>query len=708
MVLKKQSAPMSLRKARLRPCKLSVPARRLTRDSGSTLSRAFGLFVLAAALAPVVASAAAAAQNPSARSAWQSSDVGAARVDVPGIRTLVEQVEIWPGAQRLLIPVSVTGAAGGVGREGLSGNAAVGGALPAATVQLDGAVCPARLICLWVASDPQRAQRSRWARWWGPRGGDLWGAGTREPTHENALGASSQWFVWVDVGAAAKSRAPGSEVASLRIGGVPVRVRSLSAAALARGAELVEAATARPPAARAAIPVATAPAAADGSDASALLNALTPIAAIPSERWRISAALLPFNVGVPALPTDPEGDAWAAAAFDDLEEQSTQRWRGALGTLAATDGDIARRMAAHLLLTVRWEIGLVPMWSAADPRAAALCAAVLSADAPPRELARASREWLALSPPAAVWVMDDAASAPGADLAVRVGALNFTPVTQIASAAPAGAPVSVTADVPPRGGAQLVIPHPLLAAAARESGARKGAFETRVPLARQRDAALPGAVDIRSGALGITLDTFGAAISLRPPGIDIGPLAPDLTAADLLQSMETPVKASASAADWETRGRLYFLEDPRAPGGGAWMLYLESARGSDDVAGQDRIRIELGALGAGIGGLDVVAPPVSNEPVAGAQKPQPPPLPQTPGAFRTTARAPDDGHPASWSVWVTLPPRAVDAHGILRLALQRTDARGVHSAWPRAMLPWQIESGRIAFDTSTWLGLPAE
>jgi hypothetical protein len=57
-----------------------------------------------------------------------------------------------------------------------------------------------------------------------------------------------------------------------------------------------------------------------------------------------------------------------------------------------------------------------------------------------------------------------------------------------------------------------------------------------------------------------------------------------------------------------------------------------------------------------------------------------------------------------WSFRLPLPPGAVEADGLLRIGIVRMDATGRRSSWPRPMLPWQLEPGRAALDTSAWSG----
>jgi hypothetical protein len=58
--------------------------------------------------------------------------------------------------------------------------------------------------------------------------------------------------------------------------------------------------------------------------------------------------------------------------------------------------------------------------------------------------------------------------------------------------------------------------------------------------------------------------------------------------------------------------------------------------------------------------------------------------------------------PGKWVCQIPLPAICFESDGTLRIGLERIDPRGTRSAFPRPMLPWQSEPGRVAIDTSTW------
>jgi hypothetical protein len=74
------------------------------------------------------------------------------------------------------------------------------------------------------------------------------------------------------------------------------------------------------------------------------------------------------------------------------------------------------------------------------------------------------------------------------------------------------------------------------------------------------------------------------------------------------------------------------------------------------------------------------------------------PNPAPPGAIAARVAI----EPKRLSCWIPLPAQAIEPSGVLRLGVERLDERGVRSAWPRAMMPWEAEPGRAAIDTRAW------
>jgi hypothetical protein len=55
-----------------------------------------------------------------------------------------------------------------------------------------------------------------------------------------------------------------------------------------------------------------------------------------------------------------------------------------------------------------------------------------------------------------------------------------------------------------------------------------------------------------------------------------------------------------------------------------------------------------------------------------------------------------------WTAIVPIPAHAIDPDGVLRIALERLDGDGGRATWPRAVLPWREEPGRVAIDLTAW------
>jgi hypothetical protein len=61
--------------------------------------------------------------------------------------------------------------------------------------------------------------------------------------------------------------------------------------------------------------------------------------------------------------------------------------------------------------------------------------------------------------------------------------------------------------------------------------------------------------------------------------------------------------------------------------------------------------------------------------------------------------------PDRWSVSVPIPREALEPGGVLRLGITRRDGRGLRTAWPRRMMPWEHEPSRAVVNLKTWSGL---
>ncbi|MCC6677355.1 MAG: hypothetical protein IT436_09440 [Phycisphaerales bacterium] len=412
----------------------------------------------------------------------------------------------------------------------------------------------------------------------------------------------------------------------------------------------------------------------------------------PARRWRYRLAMdgLRSLTGREASIVDATsaGTAFEDPLLESLAEETDARWAAALANLRLTNPDVARRLAARLALVVEFTGALgrrdgsaihAPAWVADQDDLERLVSDLLDPNLPAKRRAARASAWLEAQAPGVGWVVDDARAGDavsGASLST-VGIANLTEVSTLgwvaldrASQAPGMTPVGAAA------ARAFTLPGERAATAAAYAEAQhKLTFHA---------GSWKSAGTVMSGRLGV-----------MPPGLTIGPLLPDWTMADWAGASKRPMVVEA---EWATAAMLFKGPPPVGTAAGArgsadgpalsgWTLYIECRRPVGGVEGpQEFIRVWLGPTGRSR--LVVRAGPEDAEGTS-------------PGVHvvREAGR---------WALRFDIPGSCIEPDGTLRLGLERGDARGVHSAWPRRMLPWQSEPGRLAIDTGAWSGISAE
>ena len=388
---------------------------------------------------------------------------------------------------------------------------------------------------------------------------------------------------------------------------------------------------------------------------SPILSALAwPEAQSPLGRWRYRMMLGSLGAS-PAGPGGGDLQPFEDPTIEALARQNEQRWRVALARVWLADADSCQRLKKRLTAAVDFGNGVVaPAWPSDHGELDGLLREILD---PRLSLAQAASRvegWLNAQPRAVAWVMDDAGildARTGRGVA-RVVVANLTPTPTLCwvQAASSGGP-----DLRPLEGLAI---QRLLAEAA------------------------PGRVVVHAGRWEGEVAPLQARQRVQPPGLRIGPLHPDL---DMARWMSGGGDATEPEA-WRTGAVLL-----RSPVDGAWELYVECrAPGGAARTEDDEVRIWLGPSGAPRSVLRV------NGQGALADEARRADLVPTPADARVL-RGPD-----RWSFRVRIPGECIEPDGALRLGLTRHDPGGRRSAWPRPMLPWQGEPGRIVVDTDSW------
>ncbi len=402
-----------------------------------------------------------------------------------------------------------------------------------------------------------------------------------------------------------------------------------------------------------------------------LIQALGPALHDPLRRWRAVLATkglhLEPDTGVGPITPEllgsglVEASAKVASLADRLlaaiSGQNEARWRIALARLWSADPGLSLRVRQTLAGAGRFPIGahpdeaaVVPMWTADDRAASRLLSMLLEGDAASRA-ARATR-WLLDTPKLTMWVIDDGITGGSASIGAMY--LDAGDTTAIPLAGPGETP------------------RPVLLATRKESILRPATrpadragvslFEARIAGRVQRIAYSPGPVP------------------LEPPGESIGPVWADFSMSTLLH--EPDDEQLMRLAGSSLAGRI--TKTPTGPG---WMVFLRA-----ETPGTVRLWIgprghAAGVLSVGVeGGVDVQRFGPAGDRLG------------EPSVVRATDTA------GVTRIEITLPEGSVEPDGTLHLGLEFEDGRGRRFAWPRPMLPWQIEPARRVLDTRAWMG----
>lgn len=171
-----------------------------------------------------------------------------------------------------------------------------------------------------------------------------------------------------------------------------------------------------------------------------------------------------------------------------------------------------------------------------------------------------------------------------------------------------------------------------------------------------------------------------------PPGLSTGAFFPDWTMATWQRAdKQGQGVAGLPGADTSWATGAFIARDSTT---GAWCLWVESRIGRDETMthAADTVRVWFGAPDhatpaftvRGDGALRIGTREAASTPVA-----------------READR---------WLVRLTIPATAIDAAGHVRIAVSRTDPRGLRSSWPHACFPWDGRPGGAEIDLSGWPG----
>ena len=409
----------------------------------------------------------------------------------------------------------------------------------------------------------------------------------------------------------------------------------------------------------------------------------------PIRRWRYRLATRGMTPAInptlnPGGGADPGPDAFTDPVLESFAMLTECRWQVALASLWISNRDLCNRIKRRLSATVDFGDGnAAPVWPVKQSELDVLLSDLLNSRLNPTQQVERATAWLENQPDGAAWVIDDAGQRD----------------------AVTGQPVSTC-------GVCNLSEKDLLGwtVAGRSPGspelARIGSFTassiaaTLTPVEDDK----PAGVTMRNSPKATTLEVYlgqwsttRAAtldrIPARPPGIRIEPFRREWRLDTWLEGgTGTPVDDA-----WSAAGLLYLDTLPQAPADGAaadrWAIFLECR--SPAIGREETIRVWLGAYGAPAAVLKIGSTGSVIDELATKQGLEP--LVRGVSIIRQGD---------TWSARVPIPARCIEKDGTLRLGIERTDGRGRRSSWPRPLLPWQAEPGRIAVDTAAWGAAP--
>jgi hypothetical protein len=401
-----------------------------------------------------------------------------------------------------------------------------------------------------------------------------------------------------------------------------------------------------------------------------LLGLARPEMLSPVRRWRYRLLVDGLSIESPS----PEVVAFDEPVLEAIARQYELRWTVALGMLELTDPALAKRLKRRLTLVVMFPDGTgAPMWPIDEDALAFLLSDLLNTSIGPEERSARAAAWLDGQPSAAAWIVDDSGvvDASSGEILSTSALANLLDRSMVASAVVIGGSRSPDLREMPELSVRMLTP--------------------AAPATDRSRAVSPRQIQFNIGRWSAVRSVVTDAVPVAPPGLRMEPMTGDWTLAGLLTGAPVPSMRIGSGSSTSALLHYRALEHAHYAAGetppGAWMLHLE-CKGEPGAA--DEVVVWLGPHGATRGILRVSSNGSAEFLTAGGNR-------QGLLTGVTVVQLAD-----RWITKVPLPAGMIESTGELRLAIVRTDSRGVRSAWPRPMLPWQREPGRLAIDTTAW------
>lgn len=391
--------------------------------------------------------------------------------------------------------------------------------------------------------------------------------------------------------------------------------------------------------------------------------------------------------------------------LDRLADLTEAKWRVGLARLWYADAAACAQLLGALGRTVELAPGMhAPAWPTDADLLDSLLADLLDPKLTGTALAVRARVWVEALPRAAVWIEDDAAGLLGQ---------TSEPLVRIRAAGLGDEPQLIWTT----GTDDLRVGEPEMLAPGK-------AVEIAVPA---------GAGRVRTGGRSFTVRTSSQVLTvaareilpIRPPGMRCGPLLYDWTLAAWSRSQPR----TRAVPDAPHAAAVLVYRDLSGASESGWAAFVECASPTQTDAPNDDHRPAIPGTMIDSGTKSDAQPLAADARVSSPTRPDESMGDELSLWFGQQGRSAavlrisrsgvlrDDQSPGTearlevtdegdrWSVSVPVPLAAIEPGQVLRLGATRRDPRGVRTAWPRRLMPWDREPARVAIDLKTWSGL---
>lgn len=425
----------------------------------------------------------------------------------------------------------------------------------------------------------------------------------------------------------------------------------------------------------------------------------------PRTRWRSR-----LIAGAPLVLPRRAQDAFSESLLESAARQTEAAWQAGLQALAVADKSLAQSVVDRLSGLVQCAPGVrVPILDDQSDRLNTLLQDLLQAESDEAGLVRVAQAWLANEPVAGAVVIDDASNVSSiGDVAAQLWAVHFGEAPGVAWAVGgvdlAAAPLAAV----PRAAVPMRL-EPRSAGRLR-SARIESAEDPRVNRAvvRGREPRQTG-IGVQIGSWTGTRASVDRLVPAQPPGVMLGPFKPDWTMSALASAAASAGTDTMLSQNESIMARLYRggaesvepgSTSPSPELAGRWTVYLEAPIPSAEESSTARLGVAAMTLYFGAMEAGQVALRVETGGAVTVRRG---------GKWESAGNAQRAVRNGKACLWVPVPVGAVQTlevdkvdTPIMLIGAMYMDEYGRRLAWPRPMLPWQSEPGRIAMDLSKW------